>query len=245
MSRTATDIDGGIRESGGQTLVTESTPATSSDTNQQPDESQSPPEDATLDMRGEVNAYAGAILGKLLTIVNTMPGRQRREVRGIEREIHQMLAFIDPQQAAELEASHPLATDVDAADEPQPDDSVEPVQQADDRIEALLRQLEQSDLQRETTVELLRDLRAAIYTLREDLRSQHDATAEALQSLTATTRSLHYTITALSARSEQVTDLAGVAEEQLRVGVWKYALIAGLSSGALVAAIVVLINLVN
>ena len=242
MSQTATDIDGGIRESGGQTLVIESTPATSAGTNDQPDESQSPPDDAMLDMRGEVNAYAGAILGKLLTIVNAMPGRQRREVRGIEREIHQMLAFIDPQQATELQASHPLATE---ADEPPPADGVEPLQQADERIEALLRQLEQSDLQRETTVELLRDLRAAIYTLREDLRGQHDATAEALQSLTSTTRSLHYTITALSARSEQVTDLAGVAEEQLRVGVWKYALIAGLSSGALVAAIVVLINLVN
>ncbi len=245
MSQTATDIDGGIRESGGQTLVIESTPATSSDTTEHPDETQSLPAAATLDMRGEVNAYAGAILGKLLTIVNNMPGRQRREVRGIEREIHQMLAFIDPQQAAELGASQPLTTDADEMNEPQSVDGVEPVQHADERIESLLRQLEQSDLQRETTVELLRDLRAAIYSLRDDLRTQHDATAETLQSLTATTRSLHYTITALSARSEQVTDLAGVAEEQLRVGVWKYALIAGLSSGALVAAIVVLINLVN
>jgi hypothetical protein len=244
MSQTATDIDGGIRESGGQTLVIESTPATSAGANQQPDDSQSPPDNAMLDMRGEVNAYAGAILGKLLTIVNAMPGRQRREVRGIEREIHQMLAFIDPEQAANLEASHPLG-DEPEPDETDPVDGAEPLQLADERIESLLRQFEQSDLQRETTVELLRDLRAAIYTLREDLRTQHDATAEALQSLTATTRSLHYTITALSARSEQVTDLAGVAEEQLRVGVWKYALIAGLSSGALVAAIVVLINLVN
>lgn len=222
--------------------MTESTPATSSGTNEQPGESQSPTDDATLDMHGEVNAYAGAILGKLLTIVSTMPGRQRREVRGIEREIHQMLAFIDPMKASELEATQPLATEVD---EPPPADGLEPGQQADERIEALLRQLEQSDLQSETTVELLRDLRAAIYAFREDLRTQHDATSEALQSLTSTTRSLHYTITALSARSEQVTDLTGVAEEQLRVGVWKYALIAGLSSGALVAAIVVLINLAN
>lgn len=196
-------------------------------------------------MRTEVNAYASAILVKLLTIVNTMPGGQRREVQGLEREIHQMLAFIDPQLATELDDSQSLTTDRYELDDSKPDDSIQPVQQSDERIEALIRQLEQSDLQRETTVELLRDVRAAIYTLREDLRDQHDATTEALQSLTSTTRSLHYTVTALSARAEQITDMSGLAEERIRVGVWRYALIAGLSSGALVATIVVLINLAN
>ncbi len=221
--------------------MTESTPTTSSGSNLQPDESKSPPDESMREMRSEVNAYAGAILGKLLAIVNTMPGRQRRDVQGVEREIRQMLAFVDPQLAADLEASRPLVTETNEGDDSQPDDRIQP----DERIDTLIRQLEQSDLQGETTVELLRDLRSAIYTLREDLRSQHDATTDALQSLTSTTRSLHYTVTALSARSEQISDMTGVAEEQLRIGVWKYALIAGLSSGALVAAIVVLINLAN
>jgi hypothetical protein len=113
-----------------------------------------------------------------------------------------------------------------------------------ERIEALVNQLQQADLQAEASIELLRDLRMGIYSLRDDLRTQHEQTTEALQSLTSTTRSLHYTITALSARSEQMTDLSGVAEEQIRVGVWKYALIAGLSSGAIVAAIVAFLSLV-
>jgi hypothetical protein len=225
--------------------VTESTPTTSSDSNRQPDESQAPLDGSMREMRSEVNAYAGAILGKLLVIVNAMPSGQRREAQGIEREIHQMLAFIDPALATELEASRSLAAEESEPDDSQRTDAYQWVEGSDERIEALIRHLEQSDLQGETTVELLRDLRAAIYTLRDDLRNQHDATADALQSLTSTTRSLHYTITALSARSEQIADMTGVAEEQLRIGVWKYALIAGLSSGAVVAAIVVLINLAN
>lgn len=194
-------------------------------------------------MRSEVNAYASAILVKLLAIVTAMPDRRRIEVEGIEREIREMLAFIDPQLAAGLDEQPPAPFDNVEADDPETAVPRQSASQIDERIEALIGQLQQADLQGETTVELLRDLRATLSTLHEDLRVQQESTTEALQSLMSTTRSLHYTITALSARSEQVTDVTGIAEEQIRVGVWKYALIAGLSSGAAVAAIIVFINL--
>ena len=223
--------------------MTESRPSISSGADDPPDEPQPPSNDPLRDMRTEVNAYAGAILVKLLAIVNEMPGRRRDEIQGIEREIHEMLAFVDPQLAAELD-NQPFVADIEqTTSDQEPDERPRLASLIDERVEALIDRLEQADLQAETTIELVRELRGTLYTLREDLRQQHDATTEALQSLTSTTRSLHYTVTALSARSEQITDLTGVAEEQIRVGVWKYALIAGLSSGAIVAAIIAFISL--
>jgi hypothetical protein len=222
--------------------VTESRP-TISPANDIPDEPHLPSNDPMREMRTEVNAYAGAILLKLLAIVNEMPGRRRDEIQRIDREIRQMLAFVDPQLAAELDRQPPILAPDDETAEPNRNNGELPATRVEERIEALIGRLEASDLRDETTVELLRDLRATVYTLREDLRTQHDTTTEALQSLISTTRSLHYTVTALSARSEQITDLSGIAEEQIRVGVWKYALIAGISSGAIVAAIIAFISL--
>lgn len=222
--------------------MTDSRPTISSAAGEQPVEPRPTTGDPMHDMRTEVNAYAGAILVKLLAIVNDAPVGSSGDVQRIEREIREMLAFVDPQLAADL-GDLPLGDTIHhAAAEPDRDrGSAAPV---DERIEGLLTQLQQADVQAEASIELLRDLRMAIYSLRDDLRTQHDQTTEALQSLTSTTRSLHYTITALSARSEQMTDLSGVAQEQIRVGVWKYALIAGISSGAIVAAIVAFLSLV-
>jgi methyl-accepting chemotaxis protein len=194
------------------------------------------------EMRTEVNAYAGAILVKLLAIVNDVPGGSRGDVQRIEREIREMLAFVDPQLADDL-GDLPLSFDV-RGESAGSDHDQQRAAPTDERIDELVNQLQQADLQAEASIELLRDLRMGIYSLRDDLRTQHEQTTEALQSLTSTTRSLHYTITALSARSEQMTDLSGVAQEQIRVGVWKYALIAGISSGAIVAAIVAFLSLV-
>jgi len=195
------------------------------------------------EMRSEVNAYASTILVKMLGIVNDLPGGRRHEVQGIEREIHQMLAFIDPYLAAELDAQPPVSAADDDPASTEPFGILQSATRIDERIDAVIGQLQQADLHTETTIELLRDLRASLFALRDDLRQRHESTTEALQSLISTTRSLHYTITALSARSEQIADVTGIAEEQVRVGVWKYALIAGLSSGAIVAAIVAFINL--
>ena len=115
--------------------------------------------------------------------------------------------------------------------------------QIDARIDALIEELREADRGAAEASETLRDLRSALYDLSEDVTRQHEATTSAIRSLTSTTRSLHYTITALAARTEQVTDVTGIAEEQLRIGVWKYAMIAGLSSGAVVAAIIGFISL--
>gem|GEM_PF-6623964 len=204
-----------------------------------PDDTQAH-DDASVDPRAEVNAYAGAILARLLAIVGDVPDQQREDVQGIEREIHQMLAFVDPELAADVADLPPR---VDAGDWGMPGQPA--LAAIDGQLETLIRKLEESDLQRETTIEHLRDVRATLYTLREDLRRQHDETAESLRTLTSTTRSLHYTMTALSARSEQIADVSGVAEEQIRVDVWKYALIAGLSSGAIVAAIMLVFDIVR
>jgi hypothetical protein len=239
MTQATICLDDDGHGTGGQTLVTDSHPPISSAADR-PDEPP-PPANGSRDLRSEVNAYATAILARLLVIVGQMPAQQRSEVEGVEREIHQMLAFIDPEMAANV-------ADLAPADLEQHLHSVDPdstVSAIDERLATLIRQLEESDLQHETTIEALRDIRASLFAFREDLRSQHDATTEALRTLTSTTRSLHYSLTALSARSEQIADLSGVAEEQIRVDVWKYALIAGISSGAIVAAIMLLFDIVN
>jgi hypothetical protein len=221
--------------------VTESRPSTPFGADD-PSGDPSSPEDA---MRSEVNAYASAILVKLLGIVHNLPNRQRDDIQGIELEVREMLEFIDPPRAAELGATSPFVFTPESSTTPSSTASDETTSEMTARVDTLIDQLERTERQDSANAELLRDLRSAIYTLRDDMRAQHDATTEAIQSLTATTRSLHYTVTALSARSEQIADLTGVAEEQIRVGVWQYALIAGLSSGALVAAIVAFISLLD
>lgn len=241
MGRAAPDDDS-MRGAGGQTLVTESRPATPSGAGDPTGGPQPSPDDA---IRSEVNAYASAILVKLLGVVNTLPDRQRDDIQGIELEIREMLEFIDPQRAAEI-GSPPPFTSTRETPSARDADAVDPTAaRLSERVESLLDQFERMGHQTDVSAELLRDLRAAIYTLRDDMRAQQDATTEALKSLTATTRSLHYTVTALSARSEQIADVTGIAEEQIRVGVWQYALIAGLSSGAIVAAIVAFISLLD
>jgi hypothetical protein len=239
MTQATVQFDDDSHGTGGQTLVTDSRPPISSAA-EQPDDTP-PPANGTRDLRSEVNAYATAILARLLVIVGQMPAQQRGEVEDVEREIHQMLAFIDPEMAANVADLAPadLEQHLHAVD---PDATVSAI---DDRLATLIRQFEERDLQHETTIEALRDIRASLVTLREDLRSQHEATTEALRTLTSTSRSLHYSMTALAARSEQIADLSGVAEEQIRVDVWKYALIAGISSGAIVAAIMLLFDIVN
>lgn len=243
MDITADHIDGSMSGFGGQTLVTDSRPTNSPSADDTPDEAPRPADDSLRQMRSEVNVYASTILIKLLSIVNDTPRGRRGEVQGIEREIHQMLAFIDPELAAGLDEQALRPEPDDDTIEREPAKAAAPGMQVDERIEALINQAQLADADAGTATEMLRDLRATLYGLRDDLQQHHAATTEALQALTATTRSLHYTITALAARSEQVTDLTGIAEEQLHVGVWKYALIAGLSSGAIVAAIVAFINL--
>lgn len=196
------------------------------------------------EIRGEVNAYASAILARLLTIVHEVPGAGRDDLQRIEREIRQMLTFVDPTVAASIDSmpDAPRFSSETKAPSSQADVAAGPA--VIERLEALIGQLEQTDLQGEASNEILRDQRMALFALRDDLSTQHDATTQALQTLTSTTRSLHYTITALSARSEKITDLSGIAREELRVGVWKYALIAGISGGTVVAAVVAFINLV-
>jgi hypothetical protein len=226
---------------GGQTLAIDSRSTNSPSANGTPDEAQHPPDDSLRQMRSEVNVYASTILIKLLSIANEMPRGRRGEVQGIEREIHQMLAFIDPDLAASLDEQSLRPELEDDTFEREPAEVGNAGMQVDERIEALINQAQQVDAGAGSSTELLHDLRATLDGLRDDVQQRDSATTEALQSLTATTRSLHYTITALAARSEQVTDLTGIAAEQLHVGVWKYALIAGLSSGAIVAAIVAFI----
>lgn len=245
MARASIHLTGNVYESGGQTLVTEPRPSFSSGSSETPGESDAPLGDAVRDMRSEVNAYASAILVRLLGIVTQMPDRRRIDVEGIEREIRQMLAFIDPQLALGLDDQPPLNHGQADSDEPSVNPSALPPPSVDARVDDLIATLQKVDLQGESTVESLRDIRQTLSTLRDDLRSQNETTTEALQSLMSTTRSLHYTITALAARTEHITDVTGIAEERIRVGVWQYALIAGLSSGAVVAAVVAFISLIN
>ena len=242
MIRTTDNIAGSTLGAGGQILVSERRPTSSSGARDSSDESEPPPEDSLRQMRSEVNAYASAILLKLLSIVTRIPEERGDEARGIEQEIRQMLAFIDPSMSHDLSEQIPAGPASETTG-PRHGNADQTFTQLDARIETLIEQQREADRGAAESSELLRELRSTLFALRDDVTKQQEATTSAIQSLTSTTRSLHYTITALAARTEQVTDVTGIAEEQLRVGVWKYAMIAGLSSGAVVAAIIGFISL--
>ncbi|MGH9175474.1 MAG: hypothetical protein ACRD1H_14005 [Vicinamibacterales bacterium] len=185
-------------------------------------------DDPSLQMRSEVNAYASAILMKLLAIVNDLPASQQPSVAGLDSEIRQMLAFIDPTRTAWLE-EQPPAPDLPPAAGSALNGSIATLL---DRIDQLAG--------REGNAPGLRE---AFDALREQIQQHFLETAALVRPLQTEIAALTATVETLARRREHVVDLSGIAEERIRVSLWKVALVAGMTGGSLVAAVVAVIGL--
>jgi hypothetical protein len=183
-------------------------------------------------MRAEVNAYASAILMKLLAIINDIPASHRNRVAGLDLEVRQMLTFIDPSRAAWLEDQPQLPDRPPALAETFPAGAA-----LDGEVISMLERIERLTADRGAAA------RESFESLRAELARQRAESDERLQALRTQLQSLEAIVAALVARREHAIDLSGVAEERIRTGAWKVALIAGLTAGSLVATVLVLVVL--